>query len=94
MWNDNSEKILLLDGFSNEDQDLDGDKDFDGDTVEEESVSLTEALKIVRRLHLLSTTQYPEMHFFVIQLQSQLMEIYLDENRARQPTLYEYFRRI
>lgn len=56
--------------------------------------SLSEALQTLRRLHLLSTTQYPEMHLFVIQLQNKLMEIYLDENRSRQTTLYEYFRHI
>ncbi len=87
MWDDNVEKILIADGFSNEDVGP------DEDTVVEEPPSLLEAVKMIHRLHLLSSAQHPELHSFVVQLQSKLIDIYLDENNSRQKPIYEYFQR-
>ncbi|CAF4101735.1 unnamed protein product, partial [Rotaria sp. Silwood1] len=53
-WNDASEKILAINGIRNDD-----------DTNIEHPPSLSEVIIMVRHLHLLSTTQYPELHLIV-----------------------------
>ncbi|CAF1143326.1 unnamed protein product [Adineta steineri] len=88
IWSDGAEKILLADGFSNEDVDPDENK-----TVEEPP-SLSEAVKMLRRLRLLTTTSHPELHSFVLQFQSKLIDIYLDGSNLKQKTIQEYFQRI
>ncbi len=54
-WNGGSGKILATDGISNEDTPHDEDPNI------EQLPSLSETVKIVHRLHLLSTTQYPQL---------------------------------
>ncbi|CAF2983977.1 unnamed protein product [Rotaria sp. Silwood2] len=88
IWDDNVEKILTSDGFSSEDVVP------EDDAVVEEPPSLLEAIKMIRGLHLLSTVEYPELHSYIVQLQSKLMDIYLDGNNSKQTTLYEYFQRV
>jgi hypothetical protein len=85
IWDDNVEKILTTDGFSSEDVVP------EDNAVVEEPPSLLEAIKMIRGLHLLSTVEYPELHSYIVQLQSKLMDIYLDGNNSKQTTLYEYF---
>jgi hypothetical protein len=51
-----SEKSLATDDISNEDTSHDEDPNI------EQLPSLSETVKIVRRLHLLSTTQHPQLH--------------------------------
>ncbi len=58
-WNDASEKMLATDGISNE------DKRHDEGPTTNQSPPLSEAVKIVRRVYLLSTTQHPELRLFV-----------------------------
>ncbi|CAF4769574.1 unnamed protein product, partial [Rotaria sp. Silwood2] len=53
-WNDDSEKILPFDGVLAEDPPQ--DEQLDPEPVP----ALSEALKMMRQLHLLSTAQYPE----------------------------------
>jgi hypothetical protein len=52
--------VLVADGLSNEDVDL------DENNVVEEPPSLSEAVQMVRRLRLLTTTSHPELHPFVL----------------------------
>ncbi|CAF2983376.1 unnamed protein product [Rotaria sp. Silwood2] len=66
----------------------------DDDTNIEHPPSLSEAIIMVRRLHLLSTTQYPELHLFVTQLQSKLIDIYLDSNCSKQLSIRDFFKPI
>ena len=62
------------------------------DPLTEQSPSLSEAVKMVRRLHMLSTTQYPELHLFVTQLQSKLIDVYLDSNISKQRSIHEFLK--
>ncbi len=80
--------MLVADRFSNEDVDPDEDK------VVEEPPSLSEAVKMMRRLHLLTTTNHPELHSLVLQFQSKLIDIYLDGSNWRQKPIHEYFQHI
>ena len=59
----------------------------------EDPPSLAESLKLVRRLQLLSTTQQPELHSFITQLQSKLTNVFLDCHSSKQRSILEYFKR-
>ncbi|CAF3325407.1 unnamed protein product [Rotaria socialis] len=70
-WNDASEKRLGVDDISNDD-----------DLVIEQPSSLSEPMKIIRSLHLLSTNQYPELHPYLSQLQSSIYIYHIQNRRA------------
>jgi predicted transcriptional regulator len=70
--------MLVADGFSDEDVDSDENK------VVEEPPSLVEAVKMVRRLRLLTTTSHPELYSFILQFQSKQIDIYLEESNLKQ----------
>ena len=80
--------MLVADGLSNEDVDP------DENNVVEEPPSLSEAVQMVRRLRLLTTTSHPELYPFVLQFQSKLIDIYLDGSNLKQKTIHEYFQRV
>lgn len=82
--------MLVADGFSNEDVDPDPDEE----KLAEEPPSLCEAVKMVRRLHVLTKTNHPELHPLVLQFQSKLIDVYLDASNWRQKSIHEYFQRI
>ena len=63
-------------------------------TVTEEPPSLAESLELVRRLRLLSTTQQPEIHPFIIQLQSKLTDVLLDSQVSKQKSIFDYFKTV
>jgi len=64
------------------------------DLPNEDPSSLSEALELVRRLRLLSTTQQPELHLFINQLQSKLTDALLDSNLSKQRSICDYFKYI
>ena len=52
----------------------------------------SESLEIVRRLRLFSNTQQPELHMFIVQLQSKLTDVFLDSNASTQRQIIDYFK--
>ncbi|CAF1281361.1 unnamed protein product [Adineta ricciae] len=87
-WEDDSEKVLSIDERSHE------DSQFDEDIIYEQQPSLSEALEIVRRLHLLSIKQHPELHQFVTQLQSKLIDVYLQSDTSKQRSILDFFKAV
>jgi hypothetical protein len=61
------------------------------DLPNEDPPSLAESLELIRRLRLLSMTQQPELHSYVMQLQSKLTDILLDSNLSKQRSILDYF---
>ena len=59
----------------------------------EQAPCLPDALKMIRRLHILSTTQYPELYPFLIQIQSKLSDVYLTSKVLKQCSILDFFRR-
>ena len=57
----------------------------------EDPPSLAESLELVRRRRILSTTQQPELHLFIIQLQSKLTDVLLDSNSSKQKIYLRLF---
>ena len=74
------DRSLSVNGFINDDPEN-----------SEDLPSLAESLELVRRLRLLSTTQQPELHPFINQLQSKLTDILLDSNLSKQKSIFDYF---
>jgi len=81
-----NENILLVNVVSND------DRLNDEEPISEQSPSLPESLQMVRRLKLLSTTQHPELHSLLIQLQSKLVDVYLDSNIVKQKLILDFFK--
>ena len=79
------DRSLSVSGFINDDPE--NSEDLPG----EDPPSLAESLELVRRLRLLSTTQQPELHPFINQLQSKLTDILLDSNLSKQKSIFDYF---
>lgn len=79
------DRSLSVSGFINDDPE--NSEDLPG----EDPPSLAESLELVRRLRFLSTTQQPELHPFINQLQSKLTDILLDSNLSKQKSIFDYF---
>ncbi|CAF3381248.1 unnamed protein product [Rotaria sp. Silwood1] len=84
----NNENILLVNVVANDDTLNDEEPDI------EQPPSLPESIQMVRRLKLLSTTQHPELHSLLIQLQSKLIDIHLDSNIVKQKSILDFFKPI
>jgi hypothetical protein len=44
----------------------------------------SESVEISRRLRLVLNTQQPELHMFIVKLQSKLTDVFLDSNALKQ----------
>ena len=85
-WDDNTERIITIDGDSTDDLQC------DEEIISEQPPSLFEAVKIVHRLHLLSIKQHPELHQFVSQLQSKLIDVYLQSDTSKQKKILDFLK--
>jgi len=68
-------------------------QDQDDEIIQEEPPSLTEALEMTRKLHLLACTRQPELHKIVANLESTLIDIYIDSKGNKQTSITDFFRR-
>ncbi len=84
----NNENILLVTVVSNDETLNDEEPDV------EPSPSLPESIQLICRLKLLSKTQHPELHSLLIQLQSKLIDVYLDSNIVKQKSILDFFKPI
>ena len=87
-WNESDGRLLSVHGFSADDSENNDDQ------PSEDPPTLSESLEYVRRLRLLSTTQQPELHPFIIHLQSKLTDVLLDSNISKQKSICDYFKHI
>lgn len=85
-WDDSTDRIQSINGLANDDaENLE-------ELPREDPPSLAESLELVHRLRLLSTTEQPELHPFITQLQSKLTDVFLDFNSSKQRIILEYFK--
>ena len=85
-WTDNSEDHSVINIIPYED-------DEDHDLPSQNPFTLSEALEMIRRLHVLSSIDYPELYSAVSELESKLIDIYLESKTPKQSTIYDYFNR-
>jgi len=67
------------------------DIDDEEESHQEEPPKLPEALDMVRKLHLLASSQHSELHQLVSELETKLVDIYLDSKTAKQSSLTDFF---
>jgi hypothetical protein len=84
-------KVISIHEVINDDFDNNEDQQNDGLPIEEPP-TLSECLELVRRLRLFSITQQPELHSFIIQLESRLTDALLNCNLSKQRSVLDYFK--
>ena len=89
-WDDGSERLVVVDNIT---QTNELDDDEEEKTSEETPPKLCEAIEIIQRLRLFSVTQYPQLHQAITDIESKLMDIYLDSKMPVQSTLDSYFKK-
>jgi len=67
------------------------DIDDEEESHQEEPPKLPEALDMVRKLHLLASSQHFELHQLVSELETKLVDIYLDSKTAKQSSITDFF---
>jgi predicted RNA-binding protein Jag len=69
------------------------DNEEDDDILTETLPKLIKAMEMVRRLHLLATTQRPQLHSLISQLDSQFTQLFIDLKGVKQTTIDDFFRK-
>lgn len=59
----------------------------------EPSPNLSEALEMIRKLHLFASFEQPQLHNLISDLETQLTDIYLDSKAVKQSSITEFFSR-
>ncbi|CAF1419046.1 unnamed protein product [Adineta steineri] len=88
-WNDTNDNPIVvdengIDNITTEDND-------DEDMPTEPPPKLTEAMEMIRRLHILAATQQPQLHSLISQLDSQLTQLFIDSKGVKQTTIDDFF---
>ena len=50
-------------------------------------------MEMVRKLHLLATTQQPQLYSLINEIEFRLIDIYIDSKAKRQATLQEFLKK-
>ncbi|CAF2010715.1 unnamed protein product [Rotaria magnacalcarata] len=67
------------------------DNEEEEDAFVEKPPNLSEALEMMRRLHLFASIEQPQLHNLIYDLESQLTDIYLDSKAVKQSSFTDYF---
>jgi hypothetical protein len=74
--------------------------DYNEDDIEKETMmteelppKLPEALEMIRRLHLLASTEQPELHVLISELESKITDIYVDSKTSKQSSITDFFQK-
>ncbi len=86
-WNDNSEHLVEL-------IDDDHSAEHEEEEKQEAPPKLTEALEMLRELHLLVSMEHSQLKKSVIDLQSKLTDAYLDSMATKQSSITDYFKQV
>ncbi|CAF1597859.1 unnamed protein product [Rotaria magnacalcarata] len=86
-WFDQCEQLVLCDIKGQDD-----DYDDDGQILTESPPKLTEAMEMIRKLHLLAITQQPQLHQLINEVESKLTDVYINSKTKRQTTLEDFFK--
>ncbi|CAF4450927.1 unnamed protein product, partial [Rotaria magnacalcarata] len=67
------------------------DNEEEEEALLEQPPKLSEALEMMRKLHLFASIELPQLHNLISDLESQLTDIYLDSKAAKQSSITDYF---
>ncbi|CAM4837137.1 unnamed protein product [Rotaria magnacalcarata] len=95
-WNDPVDKQIIIDKacrnqISNENNDDISSMEEEDDVPAKLPPKLVDAMEMVRRLHLLATTEQPQLHCIISQLDSQLTQLFIDSKQLKQKTIEDFF---
>ena len=91
-WNDVDDDLIIINEQSNNEEKHNNNKEEDDDDMPTETPpKLTEAMEMIRRLHLLAATQQPQLHSLISQLDSQLTQLFIDSKGAKQTKINDFF---
>jgi hypothetical protein len=60
-------------------------------SLAEQPPNLSEALEMMRKLHIFASTEQLQLHSLISDLESQLTDIYLDSKAVKQSSIKDYF---
>ena len=86
-WFDNCENILACDINEQDDEDDDDSNSISTDTPPK----ITEAIEMTHKLRLLATTQQSQLHKLINELESKLIDVYIESKNRRQTTVDDFF---
>ena len=69
------------------------DEEGNQDEIQVTPPNLSEAMEMLERFRLLSTTTHPQLHQIVLQLESQLTDLYLERKVSKQSKIEDFFRK-
>ncbi|CAM4834402.1 unnamed protein product [Rotaria magnacalcarata] len=97
-WNDPVDKQIIIDKacrnqISNENNDDISSMEEEDDVPAELPPKLVDAMEMVRRLHLLATTEQPQLHCIISQLDSQLTQLFIDSKQLKHKTIEDFFKK-
>ncbi|CAF4213616.1 unnamed protein product [Rotaria sordida] len=84
-WFDSCENILVCDVNEQDDDDSNA-------VSTEIPPKITEAMEMTQKLRLLATTQYPQLHKLISELESKLIDVYIDSKKQKQTTIENFFK--
>jgi transcriptional regulator with XRE-family HTH domain len=89
-WNDNNDlhyEIVNIDSVDNMD-------DVEDETqINEAPLKLPEALDMLRRLHLFASTEQPELHALISQLETKMTDLYISSKTSKQSCITDFFQK-
>ena len=81
--------VRLIESAENQ-EDNDDDDEL---SIREQPPSISEALEMLRKLHLFASLAQPQLHNGLFDLESKLTGIYLDSKAVKQSAITDYFSR-
>jgi len=81
--------VRLIESAENQ-EDNDDDDEL---SIREQPPSISEALEMLRKLHIFASLEQPQLHNVLFDLESQLTDIYLDSKAMKQSAITNYFSR-
>jgi hypothetical protein len=82
-WDDFDDNLITINEECGNERNNNNNEE-DDDISSETPPTIIDALEMVRRLHLLATTQQPQLHLLISQLDSQLNQLFIDSKSAKQ----------
>ena len=88
-WKDPGDHLIVVNEAFDDNRNK--EEEDDEDLMNETPPKLIDVLEMVRRLHLLANTEQPQVDSLIFQLDSQLMQLFIDSKVLKQTTIDDFF---
>ena len=93
-WDDNEPLRDLIQVVQENDEEAEEEDAGDELSSCEQPPNISEALEMLRKLHLFASVEQPQLHNTLSDLESLLTDIYLDSKAVKQSSIKDYFSRV